>query len=83
MIEQSTHVLCREISAQRPGGVDVAEGLGHVGNAGIHHALVCEGLGEVNFLAIDFEFNTRHDNQFQAGGCDDDVSVDLSAVGHR
>ena len=34
-------------------------------------------------LAIDLELNARHDNQLQAGGCDDDVSVDLSAVGHR
>ena len=33
MVEQSADILCCKVCAQSPGGIDIAKGMGHVGNA--------------------------------------------------
>ena len=78
-VEHLADVLGGQVGAQGPGGVDIAEDAGEIGHAGVHHALVVQGVREVDRLTIDLELDAAEHLKGQAGGGDQDVGVDVPA----
>ena len=77
VVQQTTDPGRNQIRAQRPGCVDIPEGVHHVGNVGTHHALVGPLVGKVDRLAVEGKFSAAKQDQFQARGTDNDVGVEM------
>ena len=82
MVEQSADIFCCQVGAQSPGGIDIAKGMGHVGNARVHHAFIGKGVWEVDRCAVEIKGNARHHRQSNPSCGDDNVASDFGAVFH-
>ncbi len=77
VIEHPADVVGHEIDLQRPGGVRVSERERQVRHPAEHHALVADGLGQLDLSAVDTELDPTGGEQVEAGRGDDDVGLDL------
>ncbi len=71
---------CSRVCSQCPGRVGVAEDEGEVGNVLQHCAFPDEFVGDRDGRVVDAQFGVAAKLDFQAGGGDDDVGVQVSAV---
>src|SRR5512135_2626675 len=79
VVDQATDILARQIGAQRPRRVDVAECGHQIGHTGVHHALVGPGLGEVDRRAVNGKLHLTEHDKIQSGCRDDDVGFEFLA----
>lgn len=79
VVEEAAGVVGDEVGAECPGGVGVTEGGDEIWYAGVHHAFVEKGLGEINGLTIYRNFYAAQNNEVETGGSDDDVGFQFLA----
>src|SRR5258708_1181647 len=79
MIEQLADEVGDQVDAQRPAGAEIAEHPDQIRHAGEHHAAIGHGIGEIQLLAVDREFDVAVGREVEAGRGDDDVGFQLVA----
>ena len=79
VVEDATDVLAGEITFQGPRRVRVAAGESHVGYIAEQHALVGQGLRELDPLAIDRHLKTAEQLEIEARSRHNQIGLDLCA----
>jgi len=65
--EQVADEVGDQIDPQRPAGAEIAEHPDEVRNAREHHAAIGHGIGEIEWLAVDSEFDVAIGREVEAG----------------
>ena len=75
VLEQPAHEVGDQIDPQRPARPEISEHPDEIGHAGEHHAAIGHGVGEIQRLAVDLEFDVAIRVQIEAGRRNNDVGL--------
>ena len=77
-VQHAVEVLRHEVHTQRPRGVGVADGEGHVGHSVQHHAPVAHVLGGIHGLTVHHEVRVPEELHVESRGGHDHVRVQMA-----
>ena len=78
-VQQTANIVSRHVDLQCPGGIGITDHVCEVRSILQQHAPIGHALAEVFHLAVDSQLNPAQHLQLKAGGCHDDIGLQLAA----